>query len=89
MPGMVALLLDHVADAARRIEAGDYDGDQATVDVHLVGSSRRQRTFAEHDVQSLVTDAFVAYCRQAQEAGEGGEDVAAIYKRILPRPADG
>ena len=87
MPGMAALLLDHVADAARRIEAADYDGDQATVDVHLVGSGRRQRAFADKGLQSLMTDAFVAYCRQAHEAGDGGEDIAAIYKRVVtPAP---
>ena len=39
MPGMSALLLDHIDDAARRIGADDFAGDQASVDVHLVGSS--------------------------------------------------
>ena len=86
MPGMTALLLDHIADAARRLEAADYDGDQATVDVHLVGSGRRQQAFADKGLQSLITDAFVDYCRQAHEAGEGGEDIAALYKRILAPP---
>ena len=86
MPGMTALLLDHFADAARRLEAADYDGDQATVDVHLVGSGRRQQAFADKGLQSLLTDAFVAYCRQAHEAGEGVEDIAAVYKRILAPP---
>ncbi len=86
MPGMTALLLDHIADAARRLEAADYDGDQATVDVHLVGSGRRQQAFADKGLQSLMTDAFVAYCRQAHEAGEGGEDIAALYKRLRLRP---
>ncbi len=86
MPGMAALLLDHIDDAARRIEEGDYAGDQATVDIHLVGSTRRQRTFAGHGLQSLAIGAFVDYCRQAQEAGEGGEDIAALFKRIVRRP---
>jgi 3-hydroxyisobutyrate dehydrogenase-like beta-hydroxyacid dehydrogenase len=81
MPGMTALLLDHIGDAARRIEADDFAGDQATVDVHLVGSLRRQATFAELGVQSLMTDAFVDYCRQASAAGDGGEDIAALFKR--------
>ena len=87
MPGMAALLLDHIDDAARRIEEGDYAGDQATVDTHLVGSTRRQRTFADHGLQSLAIGAFVDYCRQAQEAGEGGEDIAALFKRIAAPPA--
>ena len=88
MPGMAALVLDHIDDAARRIETGDFAGDQATVDVHLVGSSRRQRTMGDAGLQSLVTGAFVEYCRQAAEAGEGGEDIAALFKRIREAPAD-
>ena len=86
MPGMAALLLDHVDDAARRIEEGDYAGDQATVDIHLVGSARRQRTFADHGLQSLAIGAFVDYCRQAHDAGEGGEDIAALFKRVAAPP---
>ena len=39
MPGMAALLLDHLADATRRIETGDFAGDQASTDTHL----RRRR----------------------------------------------
>ena len=34
-----------------------------------------------------MTGAFVEYCRQAQEAGEGGEDIAAIFKRVKRPPA--
>ena len=86
MPGMAALLLDHFGDAARRIEAGDYTGDQATVDIHLIGSARRQRTFADHGLQSLAIGAFVDYCRQARDAGEGGEDIAALFKRVAAPP---
>ena len=86
MPGMAALLLDHIDDAARRIETGDFAGDQATVDVHLVGSERRRRTLEDAGLQALMTGAFVDYCRQAQEAGDGGEDIAALFKRIVARP---
>ena len=82
MPGMAALLLDHIDDAARRIEEDDFAGDQATVDVHLVGSTRRQRTLEDAGLGSLMTGAFVEYCREAVEAGEGGEDIAALFKRM-------
>lgn len=87
MPAMTTLLLDHLADAARRIEEDDYAGDQATVDVHLVGSQRRQRVFSERDLQLLMTDGFLRYCQQAHDASEGGEDIAAIFKRIVAAPA--
>jgi hypothetical protein len=56
------------------------------VDIHLVGSARRQRTFADHGLQSLAIGAFVDYCRQACEAGEGGEDIAAFFKRMASPP---
>ncbi len=82
LPGIVALLLDHVDDAARRIEEADYAGDQATVDIHVAGSSRRLGAFAELGVQSLMTNAWVDYCRQATEAGDGGADIAAVFKRV-------
>ena len=87
LPGMAALLLDHVEDAARRIEEDDYAGDQATVDIHRAGSSRRLGTFADLGLQALMTEAFVAYCRQAAEQGDGGEDIAAVFKRIVARAA--
>jgi 3-hydroxyisobutyrate dehydrogenase-like beta-hydroxyacid dehydrogenase len=82
MPGMTALLLDHLADAARRIEAGDYAGDQATTDVHLHGALRRQAAFAARGLQSPMADGYVTYCRQVHDAGDGGEDIAAVFKRV-------
>jgi hypothetical protein len=33
-----------------------------------------------------MTAAFLEYCRQAAEAGDGGEDIAAVFKRIAARP---
>jgi 3-hydroxyisobutyrate dehydrogenase-like beta-hydroxyacid dehydrogenase len=82
MPGMTALLLDHLADAARRLATGDYAGDQATTDVHLDGALRRQAAFTARGLQSLMADGYVAYCRQVHDAGDGGEDIAAIFKRV-------
>ncbi len=83
LPAMAALLLDHVDDAARRIEEGDYAGDQATVDIHLTGSARRLETFAGLGLQARMTAAFVEYCSQAASAGDGGQDIAAVFKRIV------
>ena len=88
MPAMATLLLDHIDDAARRIETGDYSGDQATVDIHLVGSARRQRTLEERGLAALMTAGFVEYCRRAHDAGGGGEDIAALYKRVVAPPDD-
>jgi 3-hydroxyisobutyrate dehydrogenase-like beta-hydroxyacid dehydrogenase len=86
LPSFTTLLLDHVADAARRIETGDWDGDQATVDVHVSSSRRRRRTLREAGLQSLTMDAFLDYCEQAHDAGDGGQDIAALYKRVIEPP---
>lgn len=91
MPGMAAILLDHLADATRRIESGDFAGDQASTDTHLDGAQRRRRAFAERGLQCLMADGYLSYCRRVHEAGDGGEDIAAIFKRIgapaaLPPP---
>ena len=29
-----------------------------------------------------MADGYLSYCRQVHEAGDGGEDIAAIFKRI-------
>jgi 3-hydroxyisobutyrate dehydrogenase-like beta-hydroxyacid dehydrogenase len=86
LPALAALLLDHVEDAARRIEEEDYAGDQATVDIHLAGSSRRLTTFAALGLQARMTAAFAEYCREAAAAGDGGEDIAAVFKRLAAGP---
>ena len=86
MPGMTALLLDHLADAARRIEAGDYAGDQATVDVHLDGAGAgRQLRRSRPAVTGLRR--LSRLLRAGQRGRRRGEDIAALYKRI-PAPPD-
>ncbi len=82
MPGMAALLLDHLADATRRIESGEWAGDQASTDTHLDGAERRRSVFAGRGLQCLMADGYLSYCRQVHEAGDGAEDIAAIFKRI-------
>ena len=84
---MTALLLDHMGDAARRIATGDYEGDQATVDVHLVGAQWRRRAIVEHGLQSLMGDGYASCCQQAHDAGDGDQDIAATYEQIVSPPA--
>jgi 3-hydroxyisobutyrate dehydrogenase-like beta-hydroxyacid dehydrogenase len=87
LPALTALLADHAADAARRIAEGDYQGDQVSIDVSLAGAHRRQRALARCGLQALVSDAYATYCQEAHDAGDGDQDIASVYKRIVASQA--
>jgi 3-hydroxyisobutyrate dehydrogenase-like beta-hydroxyacid dehydrogenase len=84
-PHLAALALEHVQEAAGRVERGDYSGDQASVDVHWKGFLPIVDAFAEADLSARMTDAFVAYLDAARAAGDGSSDVASIFKQIVGR----
>jgi 3-hydroxyisobutyrate dehydrogenase-like beta-hydroxyacid dehydrogenase len=67
-------------DAAKRIAAGDFRGDQATIDVHVDGNVSMQETFTEKGLTSCMLDAFDQYTKIAQTRGLGKEDISALYK---------
>ncbi len=59
----------------------------AQVSVLGLGASG-QLTLDDAGLGSLMTGAFVEYCRRAAEAGEGGEDIAALIRRMREAPAE-
>jgi 3-hydroxyisobutyrate dehydrogenase-like beta-hydroxyacid dehydrogenase len=83
IPGMDVMLSHHIPDAALRIRDAEYGGEQASIDTHIGGISVMLQLARDHGVQMHVMDAFIEYCRAAHDAGEGGQDIAAIYKRMV------
>ncbi len=73
---------DALDDAVRRLEQNDFGGEQATIDTHVDGLDKFAAALAPLNAPTLTFDAFLAYLKQAQAAGLGGEDVAATVKAL-------
>ncbi|MFK3972977.1 NAD(P)-dependent oxidoreductase [Pseudomonas sp. NPDC087358] len=86
---MTDMLVDGIATAADRITHDNYSGEQASVDVHVAGQEVVLDALTSANVPHASTDAYLAYCRMAQAAGMGEQDIAALYKAMHPehRPA--
>jgi 3-hydroxyisobutyrate dehydrogenase-like beta-hydroxyacid dehydrogenase len=82
LPAVTAQLLAGTQDAARRIEAGDYSGDQGPVNGHVDGLPTFLDTVRATGIPGAVLDAFVGYCRLASAAGEGGNDISTIVRTL-------
>lgn len=81
---MTDMLVDGIGTAAKRITAGEYGGEQASVDVHVAGQEVVLDALVSANVPHACTDAYLSYCHMAQAAGMGDQDIAAVYKAMQP-----
>lgn len=79
---MTDMLVDGIDTAAQRITAGEYGGEQASVDVHVAGQEVVLDALVSAEVPHASTDAYLQYCRMAQAAGMGELDIAVLYKAM-------
>jgi hypothetical protein len=80
------LLASCIRDATQRIKAGNYVGDQATVDVYAALQQSVKGVYANAGVQFKIRDAYYDYLHQAQASGKGGQDIAALFS-VISAPA--
>jgi 3-hydroxyisobutyrate dehydrogenase-like beta-hydroxyacid dehydrogenase len=71
-----------ITDAARRLDASDFSGDQASIDVHAQAVTFVTEILGAAGVGSLTSQALGAYIRQAQEAGLGDRDISAVAEVV-------
>jgi 3-hydroxyisobutyrate dehydrogenase-like beta-hydroxyacid dehydrogenase len=83
-PIMTDMLVDGIDTAAKRITASEYGGEQASVDVHVAGQEVVLDALVSAKLPHASTDAYLSYCRLAQAAGLGDQDIAAVYKAMQP-----
>ena len=81
---MTDMLVDGIDTAASRITAGEYGGEQASVDVHVAGQEVVLDALISANVPHASTDAYLTYCRMAQAAGKGDQDIAVLYAAMQP-----
>jgi 3-hydroxyisobutyrate dehydrogenase-like beta-hydroxyacid dehydrogenase len=75
-------LNDEISDAMRRIKAHDYAGDQAPVDVYFDGLELIRDTQKANKLGHLGVDAFIGYMEAAKKAGDGGNDIATLFRAL-------
>jgi 3-hydroxyisobutyrate dehydrogenase-like beta-hydroxyacid dehydrogenase len=80
---MMPKLTDGIADATDRLMQENFAGDQAPIDIYVDNMILVQDTFAQEGVSHLTVDAFLALLQEAKLAGDGGKDVAAVFRRAI------
>jgi 3-hydroxyisobutyrate dehydrogenase-like beta-hydroxyacid dehydrogenase len=73
---------DAVADANRRINTRDYSGDQAPLDEYLDFFEQIRRAEAEKGIGHRGAEALIGYVESAQKAGDGGKDIAILFRTV-------
>jgi 3-hydroxyisobutyrate dehydrogenase-like beta-hydroxyacid dehydrogenase len=75
-------MLDAIDDARWRLEQRELSGDQATIDVTVAGIGKLAASLGALGAKTPMFDAFLAHAKNAQKAGFGGNDIAAIAKTL-------
>lgn len=78
LPVITDMLSGGISDSVERINAGNFAGDQASVDVHLDGQLQIQEACKLANIPHVVTDSFIHYCKLAQDQGLGDQDIASL-----------
>ena len=68
-----------------RFARGDFDGDQATVDIYAEGMAPMLGAFAKVALKAYMLEAVGKYSEAAQDAGYGLKDVSVIFDMIRSR----
>ncbi|WP_447791972.1 NAD(P)-dependent oxidoreductase [Pseudomonas farris] len=83
-PIMTDMLVDGINTAADRITTTNYSGEQASVDVHVAGMEVVRQALQDAKAPYAATDAFLDYCRMAQDKGMGELDIASLFNAMHP-----
>lgn len=84
-PVMIEQLTGGTADAARRIESSEFDGDQATIESYVVATADLVKTARQEGADPGMLEAFGDHCRKAADEGFGEKDLAVIFEVIRRR----
>jgi 3-hydroxyisobutyrate dehydrogenase-like beta-hydroxyacid dehydrogenase len=68
-----------------RFARGDFDGDQATVEIYAEGMAPMLGAFSKVDVKAYMLQAVGNYAGKAERAGFGSRDVSIIFDMLRSR----
>lgn len=69
-------------DVIERLDAGNFSGDQSTIQAHVDGIRATCEDIRTRGVEPRMLDAFVAQLEVAAAKGRGGHDVAAVVEAL-------
>lgn len=73
------------AELSDRFARGDFEGDQATVDIYAEGMAPMLGAFRRVGLQAHMLEAVDRYSRAAAHAGHGTQDVSVIFGMLRAR----
>jgi 3-hydroxyisobutyrate dehydrogenase-like beta-hydroxyacid dehydrogenase len=73
---------DELADRFRR---GDFEGDQATVDIYAEGMAPMLGAFGRAGVRARLLEGVAGYAEAARDAGRGLQDVSVVFDLLRRR----
>ncbi|MGI4860728.1 MAG: hypothetical protein ACRYHA_28120 [Janthinobacterium lividum] len=85
--GIQVMLQEALRDSVQRVASGNYSGEQASIDVHHAGQVIVREAFVDQALPCAVTNAYIDYLERAQQAGDGANDIATMYRAVAQRTA--
>lgn len=82
---MISMLETALEDATDRIEADNFSGTEATVDVHHAGQIVVRDAYLAEQLDCPVTQVYLAQLEKARTRGDGASDIAAMYLAMTHR----
>jgi 3-hydroxyisobutyrate dehydrogenase-like beta-hydroxyacid dehydrogenase len=76
-------MVRHVRDAARRVDSGDLEGDQAAVAVYVEGFQTMRNAFSDVGLRSRMLETLRELSCLAEAGGYGRADIAAVAIAVL------
>jgi 3-hydroxyisobutyrate dehydrogenase-like beta-hydroxyacid dehydrogenase len=73
---------------AQQLQTGDYEGSQATLEIHAEAIEMAQKAMVELGAPHAMTDAALGYLDRARERGDAQREIAVLFD-VLKEPAAG
>jgi 3-hydroxyisobutyrate dehydrogenase-like beta-hydroxyacid dehydrogenase len=78
LPQLVTLLVDSIEFTIPQLQARDFDGTEASINVHTEGLLETTRALALAGVQNRLSTALLGYLKDARSIGAGQKEFAAV-----------
>jgi 3-hydroxyisobutyrate dehydrogenase-like beta-hydroxyacid dehydrogenase len=86
LPQLIELLVDSIEFAVPQLTQRNFDGSEASINTHTEGLVETTKALAMAGVERRLSSALLSYLRDAQSAGAGQREFAALVDTIASAP---